>query len=186
MSETLRDLCGEVLTQRDMLNALMAEAPDVFIRWVLGEEYLTTEIVGDVIMYWPFKRVEKWYARENITECYADLPVSFHNGVDWVEGYMVTSTRDISLSSPIVNCTTSVQWYKLRGSYYKLQGGRVSPVATETASVLPLRARNSSVSPILIPRWDNTWVYNATMFIQTDRVSGMAGVLDSRYGAFQQ
>lgn len=186
ISDTLHDLCSEVLTHRDMINALMTGAPNVFIRWVFREEHLTAEIVGDVVMYWPCKSIEKWYARENTTECYADLPVSFHNGVDWVEGYMETATGDISLTSPTVNCTISVQWYKLGASYYKMQGGRVTPVATEAMSVLTLRTKNSSASPILIPKWDNTWIYNATMFIQADRVSGMAGILDSRYTAFQQ
>lgn len=39
----------------------------------------------------------------------------FHNGVEWVEGYMSTATGDITLSSPEVNCTPSVYWYLLGG-----------------------------------------------------------------------
>lgn len=110
---------------------------------MLGDPYLTAVIMDDIILYWPCKRLDKWYPRPNLTACYADLPIQFHNDVEWVDGYMNTRTGDVTLASQEVVCNTSIHWFKQGASYYKMQGSHISAVSLVTDHRLPVRVNNT-------------------------------------------
>lgn len=181
LKDTVENLCTGLGVHAGVLYSLVDKSPDEYIRWILGDAYLTATIMDDVVLYWPCRKVELWHIRPNLTICYAELPVQFHNGEEWMEGYMDTRTGDISLTSTPVTCNTSVHWYRQGSMYYKMQGNQVYPITLTTTHNLPLRVNTTILKSILIPRWENTWIYNSSMFIQQDRISSATGVLADRY-----
>lgn len=164
---------------------MISTAPDEYARWVLGNSLITAVILDDVMLYWPCQQIDKWYPDTNGTECYSALPVQFHNGVTWMRGYMNTASGDISLESVIINCTNAVHWYKHADEYYQMRGLDVRAIPMPPLVRLPLRLVNSSVRDLYIPKWDNTWVYNHSMFVQSDTSTGYARLMDERYAWMQ-
>lgn len=75
MKDTISSFCKGLGVHDNIITALLSSTPDAFIRWLLGEEYVTAEIMDSIILYWPCKPVEKWYPNRNKSDCYADLPI---------------------------------------------------------------------------------------------------------------
>lgn len=186
MGDTITSMCKELQQQAGVLGAISGLSPDAYIRWLLDDPYLTATILDDIAIYWPCKPVDKWFARPNTTKCYTELPIRFHTGAEWTDGYMNTQTGDIALESLPVNCSQSVHWFKQGNHYYQFQGQKMTEVVVDQIRNMPMRINNTFVKIMFVPKWSNTWVYNATMFIQQDRVSAATQTGDIRYEEFQR
>lgn len=181
MRDTIDSLCRGMGIHDNIISTLISSDPNSFLRWLLGEEYLTAEIVDEIILYWPCKKIESWYPGGNGSACYIDLPVSFLNDKEWVQGYINTRTGDIESTSPKINCTHCIHWYKIGQKHYKMHAGIISLIQTETINQSPMRTRNSTVKEIFLPKWNNEWVYNSSMFIRADKITSLAETGETRY-----
>ncbi|CAI6374932.1 unnamed protein product [Macrosiphum euphorbiae] len=158
MKSAIDNICMGMGVHDGMLNSLLNSAPDYFIRWILDNEYLTANIMDDVVLYWPCQPVARWFPTPNMTVCYSDLPINFHNGVIWMSGYLDTQNGDIKMQAPEVNCSSSVHWYKQEGKYYTMRGTAAHEVNADALHRLPMRVNKTALSDLLVPKWDNTWV----------------------------